>query len=461
MIMGAGVCAVALCFGLSASEVWAGDKPNAQTGAGKLTGEAFGVAEGVAGVTDKIGLTPSIGSWGTADSNNANTEIAVNAVDGATNILTGSGGSVDFGKAAVGYGKMLGNSSATMLGSTLKNIKNLNSISDLTNLKNLGNVGMSFLKDMSPEIKQLMGMAFDDLGLDSLLGGLGGGGYPVLMPTNTAQSAAAVGTSKAQTAATEGLLDAETDLTASFGPVGNMDGRMGQCSINGEDYSQPISYWLQAVGPKLEGTCPILYLNAECWPAVGAGSILGKDLKTMHQSFMAMEYVNSSGAAVDVKTKEKDLQTLYDLHTQCRAALEKDPKEAAKYTYSCDNSYWEKKFGGRRVADKSVNAVSFEELCENHVKVWADYWKQLGKSYTQLSLLHQVFVLDVSYLATPNAVKGNNMDLLPNRTPLWQGLVAGKCSEAEEVYSTQMLCVANPERCEQHKDMIRQGCSGY
>jgi hypothetical protein len=216
-MMTASVCAIALCFALPVLA--------AETGAGKLVGEAFGAAEGVAGVTDKIGLTPSIGPWGTADSINANTEIAVNAVDGGVNILTGSGSSTDFGNAAVGYGKMFGNTDATVIGSAVKNFKNINSLSDLTDLNNLGSVGMSFMKDMSPEIKQMMGMAFGDLGLDGLLGGLGGGGYPVLMPGNTAQSAVAVGTSQAQTAASEALLDVEVDLTAAFGPVGDMDER--------------------------------------------------------------------------------------------------------------------------------------------------------------------------------------------------------------------------------------------
>ena len=461
MIMGAGVCAVALCFGLSASEVWAGDKPNAQTGAGKLTGEAFGVAEGIAGVTDKIGLTPSIGPWGTADSINANTEIAVNAVDGGVNILSGSGSSTDIGNAAVGYGKMFGNANMTQVGSVFKNFKNMNSLSDLTNLKNLGNVGMSFLKDMSPEIKQLMGMAFDDLGLDSMLGGLGGGGYPVLMPTNMAQSVAAVGTSKAQTTATEGLLDAETDLTASFGPVGNMDGRMGQCSINGEDYSQPISYWLQAVGPKLEGTCPWLYLDTYCWPTIGVGTLLGKDLKTMYQTFMAMEYVDANGNPLDKQTQEADLRQIYNLHVTCRSKLNSDPAGAKQiYNYSCGGNHWKNMFNGRRISDQAMQSASFDEICKGHAKVWSNYWKQLGKNYTDLPLLHQVFVVDVSYQAGAGAVKGNNRKYLPNRTPVWSNLASGNCGGAASAFSGQRLCTEFSSRCQQRKAMITQGCGG-
>ena len=446
MIMGAGVCAVALCLGLSAAEVWAGDKPNAQTGAGKLTGEAFGVAEGVAGVTDKIGLTPSIGSWGTADSINANTEIAINAVDGGVNILSGSGSSTDIGNAALGYGKMFGDANVTQMGSVVKN---------------LGNLGTSFLKDMSPEIKQLMGMAFDDLGLDSMLGGLGGGGYPVLMPTNVAQSAAAVGTSKAQTAATEGLLDAETDLTASFGPVGNMDGRMGQCVINGEDYSQAINYWLQAVGPQLEGTCPWLYLDTVCWPTIGVGSLLGKDLRTMHQTFMPMEYVDAQGNVLDKKTQEADLRTIYNLHVTCRSKLQSDPDGAKQiYNYSCGGNHWKNMFNGRRISDQAMQSASFDEICKGHVKVWANYWKQLGKRFTDLPLLHQVFVVDVSYQAGAGAVKGNNRAYLPNRTPVWSNLASGNCSSASSAFADQRLCTAFSSRCTQRKAMINQGCSG-
>ncbi len=453
MIMGAGVCAVALCFGLSASA--------AQTGAGKLTGETFKAVEGVAGVTDSLGITPSIGLWGTADSINANAEIAVNAVDGATNILTGSGGSVDLGNAAVGYGKMLENSGITSIGSAIKNVKNLNSISDLTNLQNLGTVGTSFLKDMSPEIKQLMGMSFDDLGLSNILGGLGGGGYPVLMPTNSAQSAAAVGTSTAQTAATEGLLDAETDLTATFGPVGNMDGRMGQCVVNSEDYSKPINYWLQAVGPKLEGTCPWLYLDTYCWPTIGVGTLLGKDLKTMHQTFMAMEYVDANGNPLDKRTQEADLRQIYNLHVTCRSKLKSDPAGAKEIDkYSCGGNHWKNMFNGRRISDQAMQAASFDEICKGHAKVWANYWKQLGKNYTDLPLLHQVFVVDVSYQAGAGAVKGNNKAYLPNRTPVWQNLATGNCSGATSAFSGQRLCTEFSSRCQQRKAMINKGCGG-
>ena len=461
IMVGAGVCTVALCFGLSASMAYAGDAPRAQTGAGKLAGEAFGVAEDIAGVTDKIGVTPSLGPWGTADSINANTEIAINAVDGGVNILSGSGSSTDVGNAAVGYGKMFGDANVTQIGSAIKNVKNLNSLSDLTNLNNLGNVGMSFIKDMSPEIKQLMSMSFDDLGLDSMLGGFGGGGYPVLMPTNVAQSTASVATSQAQTAQTEGLLSSETDLTASFGPVGNMDGRMGQCVINSEDYSQPISYWLQAVGPKLEGTCPWLYLDTYCWPTIGVGTLLGKDLRTMYQTFMPMEYVDASGNLLDKKTQEEDLRKIYNLHLECRNKLNSDPAGAkAIYNYTCSGNHWKSMFNGRRISDASMQAASFDEICKDHAKSWANYWKQLGTSYTQLPLLHQVFVVDVSYQAGAGAIKGNNRAYLPNRTPVWQNLAAGNCSGAASAFSGQRLCTEFSSRCQQRKAMISQGCSG-
>ena len=461
-ISGASVCVVALCFGLSVSVAYANTTSKTQTEAGALTGEVLGVAKDVSGVTDKVGLTSSTGLSGIANSINSNAETVINAVDGGANILSGSGGSIDLGNMAVGYGKVFEDANVTQIGSAVKNVANLKSLSDLTNLNNLGDVGTSFLKDMSPEIKQLMSMSFDDLGLSSMLGGFGGGGYPVLMPTNVAQSTASVATSQAQTAQTEGLLSSETDLTASFGPVGNMDGRMGQCVVNSEDYSQPISYWLQAVGPKLEGTCPWLYLDTYCWPTIGVGTLLGKDLKTMYQTFMPMEYVDANGNLLDKKTQEEDLRKIYNLHLECRSKLNSDPEGAKKiYNYVCGGNHWKNMFNGRRISDASMQAASFDEICKDHAKSWANYWKQLGKSYTQLPLLHQVFVVDVSYQAGAGAIKGNNRAYLPNRTPVWQNLAAGNCSGAASAFSSQRLCTEFSARCQQRKAMITQGCAGY
>ena len=479
MIMGAGVCAVALCFGLSVSA--------AESGAGKGIEKAGKVLEPVAdAIAPSVEILPGF-EYGGAEQVEAYTRLWSDTADGVSGILGGSANSENIGKALHGIGiigtpsglndmlssgvnfsgvngivnSTFGGPKLSNIGTAIKNFKNMNSLSDLTNLKNLGNVGMSFLKDMSPEIKQLMGMAFDDLGLDSMIGGLGGGGYPVLMPTNSAQSAAAVGTSKAQTAATEGLLDAETDLTASFGPVGNMDGRMGQCSINGEDYSQPISYWLQAVGPKLEGTCPWLYLDTYCWPTIGVGTLLGKDLKTMYQTFMAMEYVDANGNPLDKRTQEADLRQIYNLHVTCRSKLQSDPAGAKEiYNYSCGGNHWKNMFNGRRISDQAMQSASFDEICKGHAKVWANYWKQLGKNYTDLPLLHQVFVVDVSYQAGAGAVKGNNRKYLPNRTPVWQNLASGNCGGAASAFSGQRLCTEFSSRCQQRKAMITQGCGG-
>ncbi|MBR5130061.1 MAG: hypothetical protein IKV03_02420 [Alphaproteobacteria bacterium] len=333
--------------------------------------------------------------------------------------------------------------------------------SGLTNLNNLGDLGVSFLKDMSPEIKQLMSMSFGELGLGDLLGGLGGGGYPVLMPGNTAQSVANTATSETLTQETEALLDAEVDLTASFGPEGNMDGRMGQCVINGEDYSQPITQWLTAVGPKLEGTCPWLYLDTYCWPTIGVGSLLGKDYKTMAQTFMPMEYVDASGNVLSKDVQQNDLRTIYNLHAECRGKLKSDPAGAKKiYNYLCSGNHWKNMFNGRRISDKAMYSASFDEICDKHVKVWANYWKQLGISYTKLPLLHQVFVIDVSYQAGGGAVKGKNDAYLPNRTAVWGNLAKRNCSSASSSFASQRLCTEFSERCRQRRSMINQGCSG-
>lgn len=459
-IMGAGVCAAALCFGIPVSA--------AETEAGKLTGEVLGFAENAFGITEEVsnmagqfGVTSSVGLEGVSDFIGDNTLTAVKVVDGGVDLLNSSGETVDVGGMITEYGRAFGNSQVAKVGSAISQIRNLDSVTELTSLDNLRSIGMSFVKDLSPEIKQLMSMSFDDLGLDSIIGGLGGAGYPVLMPTNTAQSAASVATSQAQTAQSESMLSAETELTATFGPVGNMDGRMGQCVIGNEDFSPPINYWLQAVGPKLEGTCPWLYLDTYCWPTIGVGSLLGKDYRTMYQTFMPMEYVDGNGNVLDKQAQEADLRRIYNLHLECRSKLNTD-REAAKaiYNYSCGGNHWRNMFNGRRISDAAMQAASFDEICKDHAKVWANYFRQLGRSYTQLPLLHQVFVVDVSYQAGAGAVKGNNRAYLPNRTPVWQNLAGGNCSGAVSAFSGQRLCTEFSSRCQQRKAMITQGCGG-
>jgi hypothetical protein len=231
--------------------------------------------------------------------------------------------------------------------------------------------------------------------------------------------------------------------------------------VNSEDYSKPISYWLQAVGPKLEGTCPWLYLDTYCWPTIGVGSLLGKDLKTMYQTFMPMEYVDANGNVLDKQTQEADLRRIYNLHLECRNKLNSDPEGAKKiYNYTCGGNHWKDMFAGRRISDAAMQSASFDEICKGHAKVWANYWKQLGKNYTQLPLLHQVFVVDVSYQAGAGAVKGNNRAYLPNRTAVWQNLATGSCSEASNAFSSQRLCTEFSQRCRERKKMISEGCGG-
>ena len=155
-MMTASVCAIALCLGLSSFEVRAEDKEKAESGAGEVVQDAGKIASEVGGVTDALGITPSVFGYGAKEQVEAYTRMMSDTVDGVSGVLSGAGNSENFGKALNGVGIMQGDSTLAGLGSLTKNFKNINSLSDLTDLKNLGNVGMSFMKDMSPEIKQMM-----------------------------------------------------------------------------------------------------------------------------------------------------------------------------------------------------------------------------------------------------------------------------------------------------------------
>ena len=233
-MVGVSVCAMVLALGLSVSA--------AETGVGRTVGKVFESGQAIGSVTDAAHITPSIGGYGAAQQVNAYTGVAVDAADGVANILSGSANSANIGNTMLGAGKWTGNSGMAGIGSMVKNFKNFNSLSDLTNLKNLSTVGQALIKDMTPELKQLMGMNFDGFGLDSLFGGIGGGGYPSQVTDSQAQETKNVASAERDRAVSAEKLTEETENTASRGEAGPMDERLqGGASPSGTTASTGVT----------------------------------------------------------------------------------------------------------------------------------------------------------------------------------------------------------------------------
>jgi len=389
-MIGASVCAVALIFGMSVSA--------AETGAGKVVGEAYKQAEKVGEVADSVGITPSVGGYGTAEQIAVYAGTAISTAGGMANILSGSASVGDVGNVMVGGGMVAGMGGVTSAGALLKNYSKLNSLSDLTNVGGLTDVGMSMIKDMTPELKQLMSMNFDTFGLDGVFGGLGGGlSHPANVWDSQGQQVKNVASAEADIAKSEAKLEQEVAVTASRGRAGNMDGRFGKCvNEDGFDYGPSIQYWIEKYADRTEGVCPHLYIGIECDVTIGKGTYLGETYDQAWKIFKGMTYLDASGNEVSEDTQKTDLRRMYNMLNGCKKASKNGGRSGATFNISCEKNYWKNLSGGRHVEEAQMEQASFDEFCEKHVPVWRDDFVRWGKPFVDLPLECQAFVLDMS-----------------------------------------------------------------
>ena len=361
---------------------------------------------------------------------------------------------------------------------SLSSLGNLGSLTGMTDLSSLasGNSlfgsGMSYLKDLSPEIFQNLGQNLFQMDLGSILGGMGGG-WPVIKPADTATVAESVSSSSAHTAQAEAQYREEVKFTQSLGQAGNNHFK-GDCIIENHDYSAMITGYINGPGIEHEDNCPYLYLDTECWTTVGIGSVLkqyGEGLQNYTNYFLTMDYVDASGNPVDKSIQQQDIERIYKLE-QCCMQYKKNRTTSGACTVvgdativrsafalngrgvfnvGCRANTWSQMFGGRHITEESAKKAIFSELCKDHVTRLHNYAKQQGRQYGSLPIKTQEVLLDISYQGGFGVV---------NNTAWSRYLINGQCNVAANAFSGTKMCTKYSGRCSSRQSMMRSGCTG-
>lgn len=394
---------------------------------------------------------------------------------------------------ATGAISQLGNLSVSDITSALGvsglgNLGNLGSLGSLGNLTNVnvgslmsmaglsGNAlfgsGMSYLKDLSPEIFQNLGQNLFQMDLGSILGGMGGG-WPVTKPADTATVAESVSSSSAHTAQAEAQYREEVKFTQSLGQAGNNHFK-GDCIIENHDYSAMITGYINGPGIEHEDNCPYLYLDTECWTTVGIGSVLkqyGEGLQNYTNYFLTMDYVDASGNPVDKSIQQRDIERIYKLEQCCMQYKENRTTSGActvigdativrsafalngrgVFNVGCRANTWSQMFGGRHITEESAKKAIFSELCKDHVTLLHNYAKRQGRQYGSLPIKTQEVLLDISYQGGFGVVQN---------TAWSRYLINGQCNAAANAFSGTKMCTKYSSRCSSRQSMMRSGCTG-
>lgn len=396
---------------------------------------------------------------------------------------------------ATGAVPQLGNLSVSNITSALGvsglgNLGNLGSLGSLGNLTNVnvgslmsmaglsGNAlfgsGMSYLKDLSPEIFQNLGQNLFQMDLGSILGGMGGG-WPVTKPADTATVAESVSSSSAHTAQAEAQYQEEVKFTQSLGQAGNNHFK-GDCIIENHDYSAMLTSYINGPGKDNEGSFPNLHMDTECYTTVGIGSVLnqyGSGLQNYTNYFLTMEYVDANGNPVPKYIQKQDIERIYKLEQCClqyrdsretgSACTVPGDAEIVRSAFAYkgrgifnvleNDPMWTRMFNGRKISDSIMHAAIFSELCKDHVPPLHNYVKQFGRSYSSLPLDAQYVLLDISY--------HGGFDVVQN-TAWSKYLINGQCTAAADAFSYTKMCTASwgEKRCPWRKKTMRSACTG-
>ena len=393
---------------------------------------------------------------------------------------------------ATGALPQLGNLSVSNITSALGvgglgNLGSLGNISSLGNLTGLnvgsltglnGNAlfgsGMSYLKDLSPEIFQNLGQNLFQMDVGSVLGGMGGG-WPVTKPADVATVAESVSSSSAHTAQAEAQYQEEVKFTQSLGQDGNMHFK-GDCVIENHDYSAMLTSYINGPGKDNEGSFPNLHMDTECYTTVGIGSVLnqyGSGLQNYTNYFLTMDYVDANNNSVDKSVQQADIARIYKLEQCCleykrsrttgsscsvpgdaeivRSAFAKGGRGV--FNVLEDAPLWTRLFNGRKISDSVMHNAIFSELCKDHVPSLHNYVKQFGRSYGSLPLDAQHVLLDISYQGGFGVVQNTTWS---------KHLINGQCAAAANAFSQARMCTADwgKKRCPWRKERMRASCTG-
>lgn len=342
----------------------------------------------------------------------------------------------------------------------------MSSITQNLSLEGAQNMGTSFLKDMSPDLKQLMGLKLGDIDNLSSISDLGSAAsYQVIMPAEGTQNWINTSTAVLHGAAATAQLNSETAVTASEGTPGNIDFRYtGECKIDGYDYGPAISSWIRGPGIKNEGMYQNLYLDTECWTTVGIGSVLFEysskgNWEGYKKYFLQFDYEDFNGNPLGKDVQEADLKKFFDMEQRCRQHPGK--LKGAIGNYGGGARFWKNQLKGRITAE-SAQKAAFLEICHHHAERWHNTWKKLGVPFTDLPLEHQMAVIDISFQGGSGTITGCGSCSMPSRisTPFKAALAKGSCSGAVNAFSTSSLCTKYSNRCTERKTLLRSPCGG-
>ena len=200
---------------------------------------------------------------------------------------------------------------------------------------------------------------------------------------------------------------------------------------------------------EVEGDNYGLYIDTECYPTIGIGSLLKEPVygRQNYEIFLEMDYVEPNGTVLSLEEKQKDIKRIRDFETQCRAG-KFNPN-------SRGGGWWTKnEFKGRRMIYAHGHKMAFDEFCFSKVPALHKKFAQMGVRFCDLPISHQVVLLDIAFQAGAGFVGWGQAQ------PLIENIKNKNCEGAAKNFSTWNLCTKYANRCKTRLAMFRQPCAG-
>lgn len=368
-----------------------------------------------------------------------------------------------------GSAKNILNNAETYMGKYFDSAKGINLDSIWGGVTNLQ-------KDLTSNIKQLIAGDLSNFDMTTLSSALTSVGVPVNYVDLGPVGVATVVYEGQIPIALEAQYAANSDYSASLGPIGNMDFRNGQCMYDGVDYTGLLASYINGGAVKNEGPIGWLYLDTECWVTIGKGSVMyqyssRRNWNGYKAYFDTMNYVDASGNPVDQATKDADLKKLFALEGSCRAKCATGARETTSTgSKVCQNKtpdHFKQFTEGRHITTEAMNEAIFGEFCKSHIAIIHRGFKQeaaaqgSNRMYGNLDMRHQQAVLDMGYQTGSGIfVNSSQSKHTPIGMAVRRALVQGNCSAAVNQFASSNLCKDYRNRCVWRLAMLRGGCAG-
>lgn len=421
-------------------------------GAGSIS-DAAGSISGAADALNIDGLGDITGQLGTVTDTLGKGQSILNQADSIlgkdlNNLLPGGDGKFDFSNMSAdsildGMGKTLGNQWDLAKG---------------ISLSGLWGGTTNFWKDLTPDIKTLMGTKLTELDFSSLATFFPAGGLPVIFADLEPLNIFTVTSTATTFASKEAQLAYEQAYTPTIGPVGTMDGRMGICTVNSHDYTGMLRSYVAGPGAKSEGNFPFLHLDTVCVLTVGIGTALhvkGSAKETQKAYFMSMDYSPK-------ETQDADFEAMWEKRNECLAQCggtggNKCP--SGTKVNKTENSY--RQYTKGALTQGAVQDAIISELCQNVRSYDANYAKN-GGNFALLPVEHQFVTVDIGYQGGPGCITGCSNCAMGSSysAPFKSALIQKSCSSAYSAFSGSSLAKNYTNRAAERKAMIMAPCGG-